>query len=119
MIEREILTVARVCVVPCPCVCLPCCCRCYVLVLFCFVSILSISLSVQCRMCCSTTAEIVLPVLVMLIMVGLRAAVSKDTNTLQLHVRNTTASLIEEPLLSQLHAAGVPTFGNMSLDTNV
>jgi ATP-binding cassette subfamily A (ABC1) protein 3 len=41
-------------------------------------------------MCCSTTFEIILPILVMLIMVGIRAAITKDDFGPDLHVWNPT-----------------------------
>ena len=73
-------------------------------------------------MCGSTTAEILLPVLVMLIMVGLRAAVSKTANGLDLHTDSSTLSPSElaairaNPALAANHSFA---FDGLSSDTGL
>ena len=68
-------------------------------------------------MCGSTTAEILLPVLVMLIMVGLRAAVSKTDNALNLHVNPAPASVVAAQA-AVARSQGYYVLGNVSFNAN-
>lgn len=66
-------------------------------------------------MCCSTLAEILLPVAVMLIMVGLRAAVKKTENPIDLHVRPASDYLTPTQIEHAI-ASGTPLFKNQTLE---
>ena len=83
----------------------------------CMLACLSVRLRVrfQRRLWCSTLAEILLPVAVMLIMVGLRSAVKKTNNPIDLHVRP-ASDYLTPAQIDQAIANGVPLFKNQTLE---